>query len=144
MRYTSIYLIVKDFSKSLDFYEKILDMKVSVLNERFAIFNNNGLNICLMNGLFDVNYPERVKTKGEYYPEYDDTHKITEKENSKKVFINIGVHDLQKEYERIKEIDIAENLTPIRYIEVYSPYYYFTFEDPDGNPIEITGKYFDN
>ena len=29
MKYGSIYLVVKDFDKSLDFYEKILDMKVS-------------------------------------------------------------------------------------------------------------------
>ena len=28
MRYGSIYLVVKDFNKSLDFYEKLLDMKV--------------------------------------------------------------------------------------------------------------------
>ncbi len=24
---------------------------------------------------------------------------------------------------------------------VFSPYWYFTFMDPDGNPIEITGNY---
>ena len=48
MRYGSIYLVVKDFNKSLDFYEKLLDMKVSARNgERFAVFNNDGLNICL-------------------------------------------------------------------------------------------------
>lgn len=32
MRYGSIYLVVKDFNKSLDFYEKLLDMKVSARN----------------------------------------------------------------------------------------------------------------
>ena len=50
MRYVSIYLIVKDFEKSVAFYEKILSMKVSAQNgTRFAMFNNDGLNICIMN-----------------------------------------------------------------------------------------------
>lgn len=37
MRYGSIYLVVKDFDKSLDFYENVLDMSVSATNgKRFA------------------------------------------------------------------------------------------------------------
>ena len=32
MKYGSIYLVVRDFDKSLDFYEKILEMKVSATN----------------------------------------------------------------------------------------------------------------
>ena len=67
MKYGSIYLVVRDFDKSLDFYEKILEMKVSATN--------------------------------------------------------------------------GKNLPPIRYLNVFSPYWYFTFMDPDGNPIEITGTH---
>ena len=67
MKYGSIYLLVRDFDKSLDFYEKILEMKVSATN--------------------------------------------------------------------------GKNLTPIRYLNVFSPYWYFTFMDPDGNPIKITGAH---
>ena len=38
MKYGSIYLVVRDFDKSLDFYEKILEMKVSATNgKRFAM-----------------------------------------------------------------------------------------------------------
>lgn len=142
MRYGSIYLVVRDFEKSLDFYEKILDMKVSATNgTRFAVFNNDGLNICLMNGYYDTQNKDKVITKGAHYPEYDDTDKIADSTNSRKVFINLGVPDLRKEYERIKKLNIATNLTPIRFIEVFSPYWYFTFQDPDGNPIEVTGGY---
>ncbi len=142
MRYGSIYLVVRDFEKSLDFYEKILDMKVSASNDtRFAVFNSSGLNICLMNGYYDNYHKDRIKTKGEYYPEYDDMSIIADSENSRKIFINLGVADLKAEYERIEELGIASDLTPIRYIEVFSPYWYFTFKDPDGNPIEITGGY---
>lgn len=142
MRYGSIYLIVRDFEKSLDFYEKVLDMKVSVNNgTRFAIFNNSGLNICLMNGYYDEENKDRIITKGEYYSDYDNQKSIADSENSRKVFINLGVPNLKQEFERIKNLNIAVDLTPIRFIQVFSPYWYFTFKDPDGNPIEVTGGY---
>lgn len=135
-------MVVKDFNKSLDFYEKLLDMEVSARNgERFAVFNNDGLNICLFNGCYDAEHPEQMETIGESYPIYDDSLAIVNSENNRKIFINLGVHDLRKEYDRIVSLGIADELTPIRYLNVFSPYWYFTFMDPDGNPIEITGGY---
>ena len=72
----SIYLVVKDFDKSLDFYEKVLDMKVSATNgKRFAMFNNPGLNLCLMNGYYDEQFPEQKETRGPSYDEYDNMSK---------------------------------------------------------------------
>ena len=142
MRYGSIYLVVRDFERSLDFYEKVLDMKVSSVNgTRFAVFQNEGLTICLMNGYYDVQNPEKVVKRGGYYPTYDDQHTIADSENNRKIFINLGVADLRAEYERIKCLGIANSLTPIRFIQVFSPYWYFSFQDPDGNPIEVTGAY---
>ena len=117
MCYGSTYFVVRDFEKSLDFYEKVLDMKVSATNgTRFAMFNNDGLNICLMNGYYDVQNPDRVIKRGEYFPQYDDQHLIAGAENTRKAFINLGVPDLRAEYERIKRLGIAANLTPIRYV----------------------------
>ena len=140
MNWGSIYLVVKDFDKSLDFYEKVLDMKVSATNgKRFAMFNNPGLNLCLMNGYYDEQCPEQKETRGPSYDEYDNMSEIANSTNTKKVFINLGVEDLDKEYQRILDLGIGMNMTPIRYLNVFSPYWYFTFMDPDGNPIEITG-----
>lgn len=142
MRYGSIYLIVKDFDKSVSFYEKVLDMKVSAMNgKRFAMFNYKGLNLCIMNGYYDNENFNQVVTKGEYWEIYDDLSKIADSQNSHKVFINLGVDDLRKEYNRIKDLKIASQMTKIRYINVFSPYWYFTFLDPDDNPIEVTGNY---
>lgn len=142
MRYGSIYLIVKDFDKSVSFYEKVLDMKVSAVNgKRFAMFHNDGLNLCLMNGYYDDENRNRVITKGDYWDIYDNRSKIANTINTHKVFINLGVEDLKAEYDRIKELEVAIQLTPIRFINVFSPYWYFNFMDPDGNPIEITGGY---
>lgn len=128
MRYGSVYLIVKDFEESVSFYEKILDMRVSAVNGgRFASFQNGGLNLCLMNGYYDAENKEQVITKGEYWEIYDDQAKIADSDNSRKVFINLGVEDLKAEYERIRGLGIARQLTPIRFIQVFSPYWYFTF-----------------
>lgn len=140
MRQGSIYLVVKDFDKSLDFYEKVLDMKVSATNgKRFAMFHYAGLNLCLLNGYYDDQFPEQKETKGPKYDEYDNMSAIANANNTKKVFINLGVEDLDKEYQRLVDLGIGINMTPIRYLNVFSPYWYFTFMDPDGNPIEIAG-----
>lgn len=142
MRYGSVYLVVEDFERSVSFYEKVLDMEVSAVNgERFASFQNAGLNLCLLNAHFDEQNKDRVITRGEYREIYDDYIRIAHSPNSRKVFINLGVDDLKAEYRRIKELGIAAELTPIRFIQVFSPYWYFTFLDPDGNPIEVTGGY---
>lgn len=140
MRTGSIYLVVNNFSKSLDFYEKLFEMNVSARNgDRFAIFNTEGLNLCLYNAFYDSEHPEQKETKGPEFPIYDDTVSIAQAPNPRKVFINLGVDDLKAEYERILDLGIGANITPIRYLNVFSPYWYFTFEDPDGNPIEIAG-----
>lgn len=142
MLYGSIYLIVKDFDKSVSFYEKLFDMKVSTIRgKRFAIFNNKALALCLMNGYYDSENPSQVVTRGEYWEIYDNQSEIANSINTRKVFINLGVEDLKAEYNRIKELGIATQMTEIRFINVFSPYWYFTFMDPDGNPIEITGNY---
>ncbi len=142
MRYGSIYLIVKDFDASVSFYEKVLDRKVSAANgKRFAMFRYEGLNLCLMNGYYDSENSSQVVTKGDYCEIYDNQSEIANSINTRKVFINLGVEDLKAEYNRIKALGIAAQMTEIRFIHVFSPYWYFTFMDPDGNPIEITGSY---
>lgn len=66
---------------------------------------------------------------------YDNQSEIANSINTRKVFINLEVEDLKAEYNRIKELGIATQMTEIRFINVFSPYWYFTFMDPDENPI---------
>lgn len=105
------------------------------------MFNHEGLNLCIMNGYYDCENREQVITKGGYWEIYDNQREIANRANTRKVFINLGVEDLRAEFNRIKGLGIAEQMTEIRFIHVFSPYWYFTFMDPDGNPIEITGGY---
>ena len=138
----SIYLIVRDFNQSVSFYQQLLEKNVASQNKtRFAIFNVGNLCLCLLNGKFDAEYPEQVERIGEFAPLFDDFVAITEKQNSRKIVINLGTPDLRKEYERIKDLHIASDLTEIRYINAGRPYWYFCLCDPDGNVIEITGGY---
>lgn len=140
--YGSIYLISKDFDKSISFYRALFEREVIEQNKtRFAVFDINGLTLSIMNGKFDMEHPGEVVTKGEKCALYDDYTPIMEASNCGKVVINLNVDDLMAEYERIKSLDIAADLTKIRYINAKNPYYYFCLKDPDGNTIEITGNY---
>ena len=142
MHLGSIYLIVKDFEQSLKFYEKLLEIPVSKKNmDRFAMFNFDGKCIALMNGYFDTSNPDKVVHKGEFIEYFDDLEQIANSPNSRKVVLNFCDEDLRQEYMRIKELNISDDLTKIKYVCNVFPYYYFQLTDPDGNVIEVIGDY---
>lgn len=142
MHLGSIYLIVRDFQKSIIFYEKLLQMPVTKKNmDRFAMFDFEGKCIALMNGYFDSENPDKVIHKGEYLEYFDDLETISTLPNSRKSVLNFWDEDLREEYNRVKELDITDNITKIKYVCNISPYYYFQLTDPDGNIIEVTGDY---
>lgn len=142
IEYGSIYLVVRDFEKSVEFYKKLFETDVSAQNKtRFAIFNAGGLNLCILNGYFDRDNPDKVVEAGKYNPLYDNYAAVADSWNSRKVVINLGTSDLRKEYERVKSLEIGSDLTEIRYINAGTPYWYFCLSDPDGNTVEIAGGY---
>ena len=116
----SIYLIVRDFEKAVSFYEKLLSMKVSTRNcgNKFAEFFFDNKCLALMN---EDNLKDHHYTKGDY-----------------KFVLNFWVEDLQKEYDRLKNLNIGE-MTEI--LKVHEGYYYFHLRDVDDNVIEVTGGY---
>ncbi|WP_297430199.1 VOC family protein [Clostridium sp.] len=142
MHLGSIYLIVKNFNKSINFYEKLLEMKVTSINmDRFAQFQFEGHNISIMNGYFDTQNPELTIHKGEYVEKFDNLVAIAEAKNTNKFVLNFWVEDLEKERNRIINLNISELVTKIKYVNNVMPYYYFQVADPDDNVIEITGQY---
>lgn len=142
MHLGSIYFIVNDFEKSINFYEKLLQISVTRRNmNRFAMFSFEGNCISLMNGHYDTENPDKVVHKGEYLEYFDDMKSIALLANSRKSVLNFWDEDLRKEHGRIKEAEISANLTKIKYVCNVSPYYYFQLTDPDGNIIEVTGNY---
>lgn len=142
MHLGSVYLIVKDFNKSIQFYEKLLVMSVSSQNmQRFAQFEFDGNNISIMNSYFDITNPNLTVHKGEYVEEFDNLVAIAESKNTHKFVLNFWTENLEYERERIEKLNISDKLTKIKFIKNVWPYFYFQLTDPDGNVIEITGQY---
>ena len=116
----SIYLIVRDFEKSISFYEQLLSMMVSTRNcgNKFAEFYFDNKCLALMN---------EDNLQGHHYVDGD--HKFV---------LNFWVEYLEKEYNRLKVLNIGA-MTEIE--KVNEGYYYFNVIDPDNNVCEITGGY---
>ena len=110
----SIYLIVKDFNRTIEFYKKLLEKDVVAQNSnRFAVFDVNGFSLSIMNSCYDYENPDKVVKKGLNYDEFDDYLEIASKDNPGKVVINLCTEDLHEEYERLKHLDISSKLTKI-------------------------------
>lgn len=116
----SVYLIVRDFERSVAFYEKLLSMTVSTRNcgNKFAEFFFDNKCLALMN---------ESNLKGHRYPDGD-----------YKFVLNFWVEDLNREYHRLLEAKIG---TMTQITAVHEGYYYFHIFDPDNNVCEITGGY---
>ena len=123
MLHWGLYLIVKDFAKSIDFYEKFLSRRASILgSNRFARFHfDNG---CLLSIMNEAHLP------GHNYTGCGD-HKFA---------LNLWVKDLLQEHQRVKSLNIG-HVTEV--LHPHSNYYFFNLTDPDGNIIEITGEYYE-
>jgi len=142
MHLGSVYLIVNDFEKSIAFYEKLLEIPLtSENNGRFASFDFEGHRISILNGHFDMEHSDKVVRKGSTTDSAADLRAIALAPNTHKFVFNFWDEDLRAEYERVKGLNITENLSGINYICYVTPYYYFQLTDPDGNIIEVTGSY---
>ena len=95
----------------------------------YRLFIDNGGNYAFRKYLFN--------SKGFH----DDLEEIAQIQNSRKIVLNFWDEDWRKEYIRLKELDISDNITKIKYVCNISPYYYFQMTDPDGNIIEVTEEY---
>ncbi len=118
----SVYLVVKDFERSVEFYEKFLDTEVDGRcrsGNKFVEFYIDGKCISLMN---ESNIKGHCTDLGSPY----------------KFVQNYWVEDLYAEHERVKALNIGA-VTEI--FEAYPTYRYFHLTDPDNNVIEVTGGY---
>lgn len=115
-----MYLVVKNFKRSFDFYEVFLSIQGLIISPNtFAQFFIDGICMSLMN---------EANLQGHDYSGSGD-HKFV---------LNFWINDLQAEYERVKNLNIG-TITEI--IQAHTNYYFFNLYDPDNNVIEITGNY---
>lgn len=71
---------------------------------------------------------------GSTYLIVKDIKKSIEFQYGNNMVLNFYIDNLDKEYERIKNLNIGK-MTSIMYLNISSPYYHFLLEDPDGNTI---------
>jgi transcriptional regulator with XRE-family HTH domain len=115
-----MYLIVKNFPKAIEFYEKLLCTRAAIVGQnRFAQFFFDGVCIAIMNEA--------------HLPGHDYSGS-----GGHKFAFNFSANDLSVEHERVKSMNIGKT-TDIIY--AHTNYYFFNVYDPDGNVIEITGQY---
>jgi lactoylglutathione lyase len=119
-----LYLIVKDFKRSIHFYEQLLDRKATMFGTgRFAQFRFNGN--CILSIMSEAHLKDHN----------------TSQTGDHKFALNLWTTDLSQEYQRVKKLNIG----PFTDITSHHPtYYFFNLVDPDHNLIEITGEYYES
>lgn len=132
------YIFTSNLEKSVNFYRQLLQEEPLKANEeRWVQFSNK---IALYNKAYD----EKIigKEPGEKFNQayIDDFYKETGIRKNNLVVFNFYVDDLRSEYERLKKSEIGA-LSEMMYVNIHMPYWYFNLTDPDGNTLEITGKY---
>ncbi len=137
----TVYIYVNDLKRSIDFYSKLLQEKPLKSNDdRWVQFSNK---IALYNKLYDAKIIGK-EPSDRFNKAYIDEffRDVGEMKNNLVVF-NFEVDDLKSEYDRLKGLNIGE-VSEMMYVNVHMPYWYFNIIDPDGNTLEITGKYDSN
>lgn len=132
------YIFVNDFKKSLEFYSKLLQENPLYANDdRWVQFSNK---IALYNRAYDAKIIGKEPSDRFNQAYIDDFYKDKDVRKNNLVVFNFVVDDLKGEYERLKKANIGE-ISELMYVNVHMPYWYFNIIDPDGNTLEITGKY---
>ncbi len=138
MRIGTIYIITNDIEKSIDFYTKLLQQEPIYRNEnRWVQFSNF---IALYNPLYDKNIVPAMENENFNQAYIDDVNTDRGEAKNNTVVVNFIADDLGSEYQRLKGLNIG-HVSELMYLNVFMPYWYFNITDPDGNIIEITGKY---
>ena len=132
------YIFVSDIKKSIEFYSKLLQEKLLKANDdRWIQFSNK---IALYNKDYDAKIIGKEASERFNQAYIDDFYKDTGAPKNNLVVFNFEVDDLKEEYERLKKENIGE-VSDLMYVNVHMPYWYFNIIDPDGNTLEITGRY---
>ena len=133
------YIFVSDITKSLKFYSVLLqENPIYISDDRWVQFSNK---IALYNKAYDAKIICKEEPNERFNQAYiDDFNKSTGTPKNNLVVFNFEVDDLKQEYERLKKAKIGK-ISEFMYVNVYMPYWYFNIIDPDGNTLEITGKY---
>jgi len=135
------YLIVKDMEKSCAFYTAFFQKEpYRYCPGRFVNYEVGNTSLSLYNPRYDDELIQRGADLSGRFNEAYLAAKNTPVRYGNNVVLNIGVEDLASEHERVKKLGIGD-VSDIMYINIAAPYWCFWLIDPDGNCLEITGRY---
>jgi lactoylglutathione lyase len=139
---SSTYLLVKDVDRSIKFYSKLLDVKPSEKKRGcWARFDFNDLSIALYSETYD--YKDIAKALGlnkrDCKAYFEGLNKYKTIVGSESIF-HFHAENLNEEYARVLSLDIGE-VSDIIFMDSANPDHFFTVTDPDGNLMDISGKY---
>ena len=135
------YLIVKDMDRSYVFYQAFFGAEPDhYCPGRFVVFDAGNTKLSLYNPQYDNALFQSGADLSNKFNEAYIAAKQKPVHYGNNVVLNIGVDDLVGEYERVKKLGIGE-ISDLVYINIAAPYWCFWLTDPDGNYIEVTGRY---
>lgn len=135
------YIETDKFDEMVNFYEKIFEIKGNVYTENRWIEFDYGNKLAIYNRQYDIEKINKNKTENNFSKTYIENFKKSNNENKNNIItLNFYAENLNKEYERIKNLNMG-NISEIMYVNITEPYYYFNIFDPEGNTIEICGNY---
>lgn len=134
----TMYIIVDNIEKSVEFYRLLLQEEPLHSNDdRWVQFSNK---IALYNRAYDEKIIGREPSERFNQAYIDDFYKSSRLRKNNMVVFNFVVDDLKREYQRLKNLNIGD-VSELMYVNIHMPYWYFNIIDPDGNVLEITGRY---
>ena len=134
----TMYIYVGNLDKSIEFYRLLLQEEPLYANDdRWVQFGNK---IALYNKAYDEKIIGREPSEKFNQAYLDDFYKSNGTPKNNLVVFNFVVDDLKSEYQRLKNLNIGD-VSELMYVNVHRPYWYFNIIDPDGNVLEITGRY---
>lgn len=138
MKLGTTYICVENMRKSINFYELLLQSKPIYANDDRWVTFDCGNSLSLYNKGFDEKLLEKVGKECFNQAYIDDFCKEDSDKKNNIIILNFEVENLNIEYERLKILNIGE-VSPMMYVNVHLPYWYFNIKDPDGNILEIAG-----
>lgn len=141
MNLACVYINAQYYHETVSFYEQMLRQKGNEITvERWMEFSC-GHTLAILNAAYDA---ERLAGEQNVNEHYNDAYLKdciqTENQGNDLMVQNYVCDDLKKEYERVKHLQIG-TVSPLYYVSISMPYWYFNITDPEGNTLEITGPY---
>ena len=141
MKLACVYISAQHFHETVAFYEQLLEQVGKQITPNRWVEFSCGHTLAVLNAAYD---DERLQWEQEvekhYNKEYirDCIQKVNQ--GNDVMIQNYVCNDLKQEYERLQYLKIGE-LSPLYYVSISMPYWYFNLTDPEGNELEITGPY---